>query len=41
MTTVESGGGPTLEQKRTFMALRDGAHVPGYVWKRLGYYRTT
>jgi len=32
MTAVEHGGGPTLEQKRAFSCLREGAHVPGYVW---------
>jgi len=31
MTTIEHGGGPTIEQKRAFSGLREGAHLPGYV----------
>jgi len=31
MTTIEEGVGPTLEQKRAFSQLREGAHIPGYV----------
>lgn len=30
MTTVAFGGGPSIEQRRSFMQLRDGTHVPGY-----------
>ncbi|KAL4218967.1 hypothetical protein ACF0H5_021553 [Mactra antiquata] len=30
MTTIAFGGGPTLQQRRGFTALRDGTHVPGY-----------
>lgn len=30
MTTVAFGGGPSLDQRRNFAALRDGTHVPGY-----------
>lgn len=30
MTTVACGGGPSLDQRRAFAALRDGTHVPGY-----------
>lgn len=30
MTTVAFGGGPSLDQRRSFAALRDGTHVPGY-----------
>ncbi|KAK3087657.1 hypothetical protein FSP39_008834 [Pinctada imbricata] len=30
MTTVAFGGGPNLDQRRSFAALRDGTHVPGY-----------
>lgn len=33
MTAIEHGGGPTLEQKRAFSCLREGAHIPGYVWE--------
>ncbi|XP_064616386.1 ciliary microtubule inner protein 2B-like [Liolophura sinensis] len=30
MTTIAFGGGPSLEQRRSFAALKEGAHVPGY-----------
>lgn len=30
MTTIAFGGGPSLQQRRGFTALRDGTHVPGY-----------
>lgn len=30
MTTVHYGGGPTLEQRRAFVNLRAGSHIPGY-----------
>ncbi|KAL5011375.1 hypothetical protein ScPMuIL_009926 [Solemya velum] len=30
MATTAFGGGPSLDQRRTFAALRDGTHVPGY-----------
>lgn len=30
MTTIAFGGGPSLDQRRSFAALRDGTHVPGY-----------
>lgn len=30
MTTISTGGGPTLEQRRAFAGLKDGAEVPGY-----------
>ncbi|KAK3576058.1 hypothetical protein CHS0354_018327 [Potamilus streckersoni] len=30
MTTIEFGGGSDLYQRRSFAALRDGTHVPGY-----------
>jgi hypothetical protein len=30
MTTVEYGGGPTVEQRRMFAGLKDGTMVPGY-----------
>ena len=29
MTTVEYGGGPTVEQRRMFAGLKDGTMVPG------------
>ena len=35
MTAIEYGGGPTLEQKRSFSGLKDGALIPGYVGKQL------
>uniref|UniRef100_A0A3Q0KKG8 Protein FAM166B n=2 Tax=Schistosoma TaxID=6181 RepID=A0A3Q0KKG8_SCHMA len=31
MTTIEYGGGPSLEQRRAFANLEDGGHVPGYM----------
>ncbi|XP_041370969.1 protein FAM166B-like [Gigantopelta aegis] len=30
MTTIAFGGGPTLEQRRSFAAFKDGTQVPGY-----------
>ncbi|XP_055897509.1 uncharacterized protein C10orf82-like [Biomphalaria glabrata] len=30
MTSIETGGGPTLEQRRAFAGLKDGAEIPGY-----------
>ncbi|BFZ05840.1 hypothetical protein BsWGS_08879 [Bradybaena similaris] len=30
MTAISTGGGPTLEQRRAFSGLKDGAEVPGY-----------
>ncbi|CAG5117326.1 unnamed protein product [Candidula unifasciata] len=30
MTAISTGGGPTLEQRRAFTGLKDGAEVPGY-----------
>lgn len=30
MTTIACGGGPSIDQRRDFAGLRDGAHVPGY-----------
>jgi hypothetical protein len=30
MTTVEYGGGPTMDQRREFSGLKEGAHIPGY-----------
>ncbi|PAA46132.1 hypothetical protein BOX15_Mlig000939g5 [Macrostomum lignano] len=30
MTTVQYGGGPTIEQRRAFVNLRPGSHIPGY-----------
>jgi len=30
MTTISTGGGPTLEQRRAFSGLKDGSEVPGY-----------
>jgi len=30
MTTIEFGGGPSVEQRRGFAGIKDGAHVPGY-----------
>ncbi|CAH8538824.1 unnamed protein product [Schistosoma rodhaini] len=29
MTTIEYGGGPSLEQRRAFANLEEGGHVPG------------
>lgn len=29
MTTTEYGGGPTLEQRRSFAGLKDGTQLPG------------
>lgn len=29
MTTISTGGGPTLEQRRAFAGLKDGSEVPG------------
>ncbi|CAH8500158.1 unnamed protein product [Schistosoma rodhaini] len=31
MTTIEYGGGPSLEQRRAFANLEEGGHVPGYM----------
>ncbi|CAH8499118.1 hypothetical protein MS3_00005990 [Schistosoma haematobium] len=31
MTTIEYGGGPSLEQRRAFANLESGGHVPGYM----------
>ncbi|KAF5399110.1 hypothetical protein PHET_07570 [Paragonimus heterotremus] len=31
MTSIEYGGGPTLEQRRRFCNLEEGGHVPGYM----------
>lgn len=30
MTTIQFGGGPTTEQRRSFAGIKDGAHIPGY-----------
>jgi len=30
MTTIQTGGGPSLEQRRAFAGLKDGSEVPGY-----------
>lgn len=30
MTTIEYGGGPNLDQRRSFAGLKDGSMVPGY-----------
>uniref|UniRef100_A0A0B6YVV5 Protein FAM166B n=1 Tax=Arion vulgaris TaxID=1028688 RepID=A0A0B6YVV5_9EUPU len=30
MTAISTGGGPTLEQRRAFSGLKEGAEVPGY-----------
>lgn len=30
MTTISTGGGPTLDQRRAFAGLKDGSEVPGY-----------
>jgi len=30
MTTIQTGGGPTLEQRRAFAGLKEGSEVPGY-----------
>ncbi len=31
MTTIQFGGGPTLEQRRLFAGLKEGSHVPQWV----------
>ncbi|XP_059151513.1 protein FAM166B-like [Physella acuta] len=30
MTSISTGGGPTLEQRRAFSGIKDGAEIPGY-----------
>ncbi|CAL1545615.1 unnamed protein product [Lymnaea stagnalis] len=30
MTSIATGGGPTLEQRRAFAGLKDGSEIPGY-----------
>ncbi|CAH8493108.1 unnamed protein product [Heterobilharzia americana] len=31
MTSIEYGGGPTLEQRQAFTNLEEGGHIPGYM----------
>ncbi|CAL8091267.1 unnamed protein product [Calicophoron daubneyi] len=31
MTSIEYGGGPTLEQRRKFCNIAEGGHIPGYM----------
>jgi hypothetical protein len=35
MTTITFGGGPSLEARKNFANLKDGAQVPGYAKLKL------